>query len=128
MDAHRCDEFPAFFTPSSGCKVSCRVDTPDDAAGVIKAVLDMNLGSGIVFGVPIPKQFQGEADVVQGAIDQALQEAAAQNIQGSEVTPFLLERVQKLSGGVSLTANIALVKHNAHVGAMIARSLATLDK
>jgi len=88
----------------------------------------MNLGSGIVFGVPIPKQFQGEADVVQGAIDQALQEAEAQNIQGSEVTPFLLERVQKLSGGVSLTANIALVKHNAHVGAMIARSLATLDK
>jgi len=52
---------------------------------VIKAVLDMNLGSGIVFGVPIPKQFQGEADVVQGAIDQALQEAEAQNIQGSEV-------------------------------------------
>ena len=56
----------------------------------------------------------------------ALAEAAAANIGGAAVTPFILRRVSELTGGASLKANIALIKHNARVGAQIAVALAPL--
>jgi pseudouridine-5'-phosphate glycosidase len=55
---------------------------------------------------------------------QALAEAAAQGVTGKAVTPFLLARIKALTGGRSLATNIALVKHNAEVGARLALALA----
>jgi len=123
--AYQADEFPAFFTPHSGCAPSCRVDSPQEAAEVIRAGLALSLGSGFVFGVPIPSAYQAAAGPVQRAIDTALEEVVTKRITGNEVTPFLLQRVQELSGGVSLSANIALIKHNALVGSQIAVALTT---
>lgn len=61
---------------------------------------------------------------MEGATQQALQEAEERGLQGSELTPFLLGRIKELTGGASLEANIALIKNNAAVGAQIAVALA----
>jgi pseudouridylate synthase len=77
-----------------------------------------------VAGVPIPEADAAEGARVEAAITQALQDADARGLKGAAVTPFLLDRVQRLTGGASLAANIRLVKNNARVGSAIAVALA----
>lgn len=76
---------------------------------------------------PLPLRRCALPPSVQGAIEQALAEAEARRVEGREITPFLLRRVNEISGGASLRANIALVRHNAAVGAQIASALAQLQ-
>ncbi len=70
--------------------------------------------------MPLPSQHEADGQKVEVAIQQALKEAAEQHVEGNAVTPFILQRVAQLTGGASLRANIALIKHNARVGAEIA--------
>ena len=74
--------------------------------------------------MPIPEEHAAAGAQVENATQQALQEAAQKGTQGSQLTPFLLGRIRDLTGGASLKANIALIKHNAAVGAQIAAALA----
>ncbi|KAK7272960.1 hypothetical protein RIF29_14005 [Crotalaria pallida] len=124
--AYKTNEFPAFFTESSGSKVSCRVDTPEDCARLIEANIKMKLGTGILIAVPIPREHSTSGHAIESAIQKALKEARENNITGNAETPFLLARVNELTGGASLASNIALVKNNALVGAKVATSLAQL--
>ncbi|KAL4459061.1 hypothetical protein ABPG75_013926 [Micractinium tetrahymenae] len=124
--AYGADEFPAFFTRCSGCRAPARVDTPAQAAAMIAASQKLALGGGMVLAVPIPDEQAAAGAAVERAISQALQEAEQRGVKGSEVTPFLLQRIQELTGGRSLEANIALVKNNAAVGARVAAALAAL--
>lgn len=78
-----------------------------------------------ITGVPVPEKFAADAQQVEDAIKRALHEADQRSIAGNEVTPFILQRVAQLTGGASLKANIALIKHNAAVGARIAAALYT---
>ncbi|KAJ3678557.1 hypothetical protein LUZ60_002360 [Juncus effusus] len=120
------NEFPAFFTETSGCQVPCRVDTPEQCAKLIDANVSLNLGTGILIAVPIPKKYEASGNLIELAIQQALKEAKEKNVSGNAATPFLLERVNELTSGASLAANIALVKNNALVGAKISVALAKL--
>ena len=124
--AYGADEFPAFFTRHSGCPAPARVDTPQQAAAAIAAAARLRLGGGMVLGVPIPEAQAAAGAAVERAVEQALGEAEQRGIRGAEVTPFLLQRIQELTGGASLAANIALVKHNAAVGAQVAAALARM--
>lgn len=124
--AYKTNEFPAFFTESSGCKAPCRVDTPEDFARIIEANVKLKLGSGILLAVPIPREHSTSGHVIESAIQKALEEARENNITGNAQTPFLLARVNELTGGASLASNIALVKNNARVGAKVAAALAQL--
>lgn len=126
MAAYGADEFPAFFTRRSGCKAPCRVDTPQQAAALVAAARRLALGCGLVLAVPIPQAQAAAGAEVERAIATALQEVEQRGIQGNEVTPFLLQRIQELTGGKSLAANIALVKNNAAVGAQVAAALAAM--
>lgn len=123
---YKTNDLPAFFTETSGCKLPCRVDSPEDAARLIEANMKLKLGSGILIGVPIPKEHSASGNFIESAIQKALTEAKEKNITGSAETPFLLSRVNQLTGGASLVANIALVKNNATVGSQIAVCLARL--
>ncbi|XP_021894181.1 uncharacterized protein LOC110811880 isoform X2 [Carica papaya] len=124
--AYNTDEFPAFFTETSGCKVPCRVDSPEDCARLIDASMKLSLQSGILIAVPIPKEHSASGRLIDSAIQRALGEARDQNITGNAETPFLLRRINELTGGMSLASNIALVKNNAAVGANVAVALAQL--
>ncbi|EXC54204.1 Pseudouridine-5'-phosphate glycosidase [Morus notabilis] len=124
--AYKTNEFPAFFTETSGCKVPCRVDSPEDCARLIDANTELGLGTGILIAVPIPREHSASGSLIESAIQRALREARGKNITGNAETPFLLARVNELTGGASLSSNIALVKNNARVGAEIAVALSHL--
>lgn len=124
--AYKTNEFPAFFTETSGCKVPCRVDSPEDCARLIDANVKLGLGTGILIAVPIPREHSASGSLIESAIQRAMTEARGKNISGNAETPFLLARVNELTGGASLSSNIALVKNNALVGAQIAVALTRL--
>ena len=124
--AYGVDEFPAFFTRSSGCEAPARVDTPLEAAKVIDAGLRLNLNSGSVFAVPIPLEHEALGASIESATARALRETEERGVAGRDVTPYVLKRVAELTGGASLKANIALVMNNAKIGADIACELARL--
>ncbi|KAK8604949.1 hypothetical protein V6N13_082412 [Hibiscus sabdariffa] len=119
--AYKTYEFPAFFTQTSGCKAPCRVDSPEEYAN-----RKLNLGNGVLIAVPIPKEHSASGSLIESAIQQALAEAREKNITGNAETPFLLARVNEITGGASLASNIALVKNNAAIGAKISVALAQL--
>jgi pseudouridine-5'-phosphate glycosidase len=118
------DDFPAFYTRQSGVRAPWRVDDPADAAAAMLAARGM--GGGMLIAVPIPEANAADGAVVERATQAALAEADALHLKGADITPFLLKRVAELTCGDSLTANIALVRHNATVGARIAVEYARL--
>ncbi|KAK3819735.1 MAG: indigoidine synthase A-like protein [Benniella sp.] len=120
-------DFPAFFTRTSGFHSMLNIETPMEAAELIAANHAIDLQSGIVIGVPIPEADAMDDNLVGAAIDTAVKESIEQKIFGKESTPFLLKRVNELTGGNSLKSNIALVKQNASVAARIAKDLSTLN-
>ncbi|KAI9142660.1 Indigoidine synthase A like protein-domain-containing protein [Paraphysoderma sedebokerense] len=113
-------DFPAFYAPSSGYKSPFHSPTIDECAALIHANAKLKLDSGIVIATPIPEKDAGDSKVIQSSIDTALQELRNKKISGKDCTPFLLSRIAELSGNVSLEANIALIKNNARIGALIA--------
>ncbi|KAL9258626.1 hypothetical protein AKJ16_DCAP08566 [Drosera capensis] len=126
VTAYGTNEFPAFFTEKSGCMVSCRVDTPEDCARLIEANTRLDLQTGLLIAVPIPKEHAASGSVIESAIQRAVAEAREKNITGSAETPFILSKVNELTGGASLKSNIALLMNNAQVGSKIAVCLAQL--
>lgn len=123
---YRTDDFPAFFTPHSGLPVACRVDSPEAAAALLDSQRLLQVSSGIVLAVPVPAELAAEAAGVEEATKAAVSECESAGVKGNEVTPFLLKRINELTGGESLRANIALVKNNVVVGAEVARALVAL--
>ena len=118
------DDFPAFFSRSSGLRVSARVDNAADAAALIRAQWAMGLQSGVLVCVPCPEDHAVPAEAVEPVLRQALQQAEAQGVRGKDVTPFLLARLADLTGGETLRANLALLRNNARVAAELARTFA----
>ena len=116
--------FPAFYCRSSGLALDHRCDTPEQAAAIIAAQVELPGAGGLVIANPIPEADALDRSEVDAAIEQAIGEATEQGIGGKDVTPFLLARLAEITGGRSLDANIALVKHNARLGARIAVALA----
>jgi pseudouridylate synthase len=122
------DEFPSFFTRHSGHEAPMRVDTEVDVARIVDANVRLELGSGIVVGVPVPADVEADSALVERAIGKALAEVDELGIAGKRITPYLLKRVAELTDNASLRTNIALVKNNAAVGAAIAVGLARLEQ
>ncbi len=116
-------ELPAFFTRKSGFSVDYRMDTPGEIAASIRMQRDLGYPGGMLITNPIPMEYSLDADMMQKAVDQALQEAKKKNIRGKESTPFLLARVKELTGGESLASNIQLVYNNVRLAAAIACAL-----
>ena len=117
------EELPAFYCRESGLVVDYTVNDEVEAAEVIKTKWDLGLKSGIVIANPIPEESALSRSYVNRIINKAILEAAKKGIKGKKLTPYLLGRINELSEGKSLAANIALIKNNARVGAKIAREL-----
>jgi pseudouridine-5'-phosphate glycosidase len=112
-----CDEFPAFYTRHSGCRVSARVDGPQETARVLRAAWETGT-RGIVVAVPPPRDLDGAEQMTQRAVRELA------GVAGSAVTPRLLARMAELSGGRSLDLNVELVVNNARVAAQVAAAAA----
>ncbi len=117
-------EFPAFYTRRSGFGVDYRLDTAEEIARLLHVKWELGLRGGAVIANPVPEQHQLDANTMHRAIEAAVAEAEKQGIRGKAITPFLLAKMEELTGGQSLEANIELVLNNARLGGEIARALA----
>ena len=117
---HGSDEFPSFYSRSSGHAAPARVDSAEEVAATMRAARALGLTSGIVVANPIPLADEIPGAEIGGVIERALADLDALGIGGKDVTPYLLKRIVELTDGASLAANIALVRHNARFGAAIA--------
>jgi pseudouridine-5'-phosphate glycosidase len=117
---YKTDEFPAFYSVSSGMGVGARVESAEEVAILAKIHWNLGMPSSILLVVPPPAEIALETDIVEAAIHTALGEAQKKKIRGQAVTPFLLRRVSELTGGSSLRANLGLLRNNARVAAEIA--------
>ena len=122
------DELPAFFTRESGIKLTCRMDTPEEIAKALVAKDDMELGGGMLVTNPIPAEYSMDAKVIGEAIDKAVAEAEERGVKGKDITPFLLDKIQKITGGNSLASNIQLVLNNARLASQIAVEKAKFER
>ncbi len=113
-------ELPAFYTRKSGFSVDYRMDTPEEIAKAFKTQNELGLRGGMLVTNPIPEEYSMDADVINNAIAQAVEEAKEQGIHGKETTPFLLAKIKELTGGNSLDSNIQLVFNNARLAAKTA--------
>ncbi len=122
---YRTGRFPAFYVRDSGFGVDHRAESAAEIAAIVRAKRDLGLAGGVVVANPIPAEHELDRGLVERAIDDALAAAASEGVAGKAVTPFLLARLESLTGGRSLAANIALVESNADLGARLATELAT---
>jgi pseudouridylate synthase len=113
-------EFPSFYSRKSGFTSPLRLDTAKEIAAMIHAKWNMGLNGSVLIANPVPVDQEIEAVEMEIYIQQALNAAKEKMVQGKEVTPFLLKYIADHTNGESLEANIALIKHNAKVGAEIA--------
>ncbi|MFN7725625.1 MAG: pseudouridine-5'-phosphate glycosidase [Rubrivivax sp.] len=125
---HGTHSLPAFFSRDSAFGVDYRLDSAAEIAAAMQAKWQLGLGGGLVVANPIPEAHALPRERIDAAIEQALAEAQAQHIAGKAATPFLLQRVNELTGGVSLAANIQLVLNNARLASAIAVAYAQLAR
>ncbi|MDR7126484.1 pseudouridine-5'-phosphate glycosidase [Pseudotabrizicola sp. 4114] len=118
------DDFPAFWSRSSGLKAPLRMDAAGDIAAAQLLRTALGLPGGQLVANPIPLDSEIASAEITPVIERALQQAEADGISAKAVTPYLLDRMYEMTEGRSLTANIALVLNNARLGAAIAREIA----
>lgn len=120
------NDFPAFWSASSGLLAPLRANSAEEIAKSHAMRAALGLAGGQLVGNPIPADAEISRDTIEPIILAALSEAEAHGIVGKEVTPFLLDRIFHLTDGASLTANIALVVNNARLASQIALELTRL--
>jgi pseudouridylate synthase len=122
------DEFPAFYSRESGLEVSVRLDTSQEIVQFAHAHWNSGLQSAILVTNPVPEAEAISKTEMEPYIEQANREAQAQGIHGQAVTPFLLSRINELSQGKSMHANLSLLLNNARLAAGIAGAFYASEK
>lgn len=121
---YQTDKLPAFYSRESQFNVNYRMDSPGEIARAIKAKSDLDLQGGMVITNPIPHEYSLDHNFIDASIESAVEEANKIGISGKDITPYLLDTIQKMTEGKSLEANIQLVFNNVKLGAEIASQLA----
>ncbi len=124
---YKTSEMPAFYSTKSGFNVDYRIDAADDIADILKTKWDLSINGGVLVTNPIPVADELELSVMNEAINQAIIEADNEKITGKKITPYLLSKINEITKGKSLNANIKLIKNNANLAAKIAVHFAKKD-
>ena len=117
---YRTDDFPAFWSCSSGLAAPLRLDDPAEIAEAFHVRRELGMAGGMLVANPIPANDEIPAAVISPIIEQALAQAEGEGVAGKDVTPYVLGRIFELTDGRSLGANVALVRNNARLAAEIA--------
>lgn len=115
------DKFPEFFSPGKTHPVSVRLDTPEAVVRFALTHWGLGMKSAVLVCQPVPAESALDSQAAHQAEETASREAQSRNIRGQELTPFLLRRVNELTGGKSMRANLDLLLNNARLAAQIAR-------
>jgi len=125
---YQTDSFPAFFSRNSGLKVSVKLETPDEIVKLAQTHWDMGMRSAVLVAQPVSSGDEIPKPEMDKWILQASKEAVDKKIHGQDLTPFLLQRVNELSGGRSLRANLSLLLNNARLAARITKAMALMQR
>ncbi len=117
---YRTSVLPAFYSAQTNLPVDQRVESPEEAAAIIRAADAIGAKHGLLITVPVPSDKELNAEIAEKAITQATNEAESAGIAGKNITPYVLSRVSELTDGASMAANIALLVNNARVAGEIA--------
>jgi pseudouridine-5'-phosphate glycosidase len=117
------DEFPAFFSSKSGLKLTQSLNSESELAQFLNIKWNLKLRGGVVIANPIPKEYEADYSLIEKHIIKGLEVMQTKGISGKDITPFMLEYIEKNSEGLSLKANIQLVLNNARLAARIASYL-----
>ncbi len=123
---YRTNEFPGFYLHTSGLAVDWRLETPAEAAAVMRA--QDGLGgpeTALIVANPVPETEQLDPGLHDRVLAEALAAADAEGITGQAITPFLLDFLVRGTGGASLEANLAAVRGNTRLAGQIAASWAS---
>lgn len=123
---YRTDDMPAFYTQKSGFKVDYRLDSAEEIARAYHAKQQLGLNGGMLVVNSIPDEYSMDKDYIDDNINQAIAQADQLGIGGKQLTPFLLDKIQKLTDGQSLASNIQLVFNNVRLACEIAKNLCAL--
>lgn len=119
---------PAFYTRNSEYRVDYQMDTPDEIAKMLKVKWDLGLNGGVLITNPIPYDASLDENLMNEAINKALDEAKEKQIKGKDTTPYLLASIKNITKGKSLESNIQLVYNNCLLAAKIAKAYQTNDE
>lgn len=125
---YQTDTFPAFYSRNSGLKASVKLDTVEEIVRLAQAHWDMGMRSAVLVTQPVPAADEIPKSEMDFFILQASQDAIKKEKRGQELTPFLLQRINELTEGRSLRANLALLLNNARLAAQIARARALIQR
>jgi pseudouridine-5'-phosphate glycosidase len=125
---YKTDDFPAFYSKSSGRGVSTRVDEVKDLVALAQYHWELGFNSGLLVVQPIPDRDALKPEYIDPIIERVTNEVAEQEIHGQDVTPFELKRITELTDGQSMRANLSLLLNNARLAAQIAKQLTLADK
>ena len=117
---YKTSELPAFYSSESGFDVDYKIDSALEIAEILKTKWSLSIDGGVLVTNPIPVAFELESSIMNEAINEAIIEANNENISGKEITPYLLSKVNELTEGKSLVANIKLIQNNANLASKIA--------
>ena len=117
---YKTSELPAFYSSESGFDVDYKIDSALEIAEILKTKWSLSIDGGVLVTNPIPVAFELESSIMNEAINEAIIDANNENISGKEITPYLLSKVNELTEGKSLDANIKLIQNNANLASKIA--------
>ena len=124
---YKTSELPAFYSSESGFDVDYKIDSALEIAEILKTKWNLSIDGGVLVTNPIPVAFELESSIMNEAINEAIIEANNENISGKEITPYLLSKVNELTEGKSLDANIKLIQNNANLASKIALHYSNQD-
>ncbi len=117
---YRTSRFPAFWLSDSGCDLDWRADSPEEIASIMAAREAFGEQSALLVANPVPPGRQLDPQVLDAALTDALAAAAARDIRGKAVSPFLLDWIQRVTGGASVQVNLDIARGNIDLAARIA--------
>ena len=124
---YKTSELPAFYSSESGFDVDYKIDSALEIAEILKTKWSLSIDGGVLVTNPIPVAFELESSIMNEAINEAIIDANNENISGKEITPYLLSKVNELTEGKSLDANIKLIQNNANLASKIALHYSNQD-
>lgn len=125
---YQTEEFPAFYSRESGLKVSVKLDSPQEVVDFASAHWSLGLQTAVLVTNPIPEMEAIPRSEMEPVIAQAGKDALSRKIHGQDLTPYLLNRINELTRGGSMKANLALLVNNARLAAQIAKRLSANHK
>ena len=122
---YRTTDYPGFYISDSGYDLDFSVDSPEEIARVVEARDGLGIRSALLVANPVGAERELPRELHDDVLARALDEAHRLGVTGHDTTPFLLDFLQRETGGRSLDVNVDVYRSNVELGARIAAALAT---